>query len=273
MSKQVAVAVIHGMGSQGVSFAEPMITEINQWITKSRKNPDEIAWQPIYWADVLETRQLKYLRDANRNNDLDYVKLRTFVVTAFGDAVAYQRVPTENNTGGKTTYERIHERIERAINDLLQIGLGGQSKPLIVMGHSLGGHIMSNYIWDMQKGHAGTGLSAFERMRSLAGMVTFGCNIPLFTFAFTRITPIKFPAPQLHPDLKRKAKWLNYYDPDDILGYPLKPISPSYRQVVTRDVPINVGGWLSSWNPASHSQYWTDNDFTKPVAKFIASFL
>ena len=88
MSKQVAVAVIHGMGSQGVSFAEPMITEINQWITKSRKNPDEIAWQPIYWADVLETRQLKYLRDANRNNDLDYVKLRTFVVTAFGDAVA-----------------------------------------------------------------------------------------------------------------------------------------------------------------------------------------
>ena len=126
---------------------------------------------------------------------------------------------------------------------------------------------------DVDISHAGTGLSAFERMRSLAGMVTFGSSLPLFSFAFTTITPIKFPAPQLNSDLKKKAKWLNFYDPDDILGYPLKPISPSYRKVVTTDVAINVGGWLSSWNPASHSQYWTDNDFTKPVAQFIAGFL
>ena len=87
MSKQVAVAVIHGMGSQTPAFADELIEEINDRLGRDAAN--RVAWQPIYWADVLETRQLKYLRDANRNNDLDYVKLRTFVVTAFGDAVPF----------------------------------------------------------------------------------------------------------------------------------------------------------------------------------------
>ena len=58
-----------------------------------------------------------------------------------------------------------------------------------------------------------------------------------------------------------------------MLGYPLKPVNPAYRKVITKDIPINVGGILSSWNPMSHSQYWIDNDFTKPVAKFLTRFL
>jgi hypothetical protein len=47
-----------------------------------------------------------------------------------------------------------------------------------------------------------------------------------------------------------KARWLNYYDKDDVLGYPLKPISPSYNAIVNED-----------------------NDFTRPVAQFLADFL
>ena len=73
--------------------------------------------------------------------------------------------------------------------------------------------------------------------------------------------------------LKNKAKWLNYYDPDDILGYPLKSINEPYDNTVSEDIPINVGGLFSSWNPLSHIEYWTDDDFTKPVSKFIKTFL
>ena len=85
--------------------------------------------------------------------------------------------------------------------------------------------------------------------------------------------PIKFPAPGLPSGLKKKARWLNFYDPDDILGYPLKPINSDYRKVVTKDIAINAGGFFSSWNPLSHNGYWKDNDFTKPVSNLIASFL
>ena len=112
-------------------------------------------------------------------------------------------------------------------------------------------------------------------MHTLAGMVTFGCNIPLFTFAYTNVAPIVFPAAELPDpgDVRDKAKWLNYYDPDDVLGYPLKSINAAYDAVVDEDIPINVGGLFSSWNPLSHNKYWTDNDFTKPAAEFIATFL
>ena len=116
-------------------------------------------------------------------------------------------------------------------------------------------------------------LSPFKRMERLAGMITFGCNIPLFTFAHHTVVPITFPAAQLSPSVKAKARWFNFYDPDDVLGYPLRPINSAYRNVVNKDIAINVGGLFSSWNPLSHGAYWTDNNFTKPVARFISSIL
>ena len=58
-----------------------------------------------------------------------------------------------------------------------------------------------------------------------------------------------------------------------VLGYPLKAINSAYAATVNADIAINVGGILTSWNPLSHGKYWTDNDFTNPVADLIASFL
>ena len=104
-------------------------------------------------------------------------------------------------------------------------------------------------------------------------MITFGCNIPLFTFAYEDVKPIKFPAEQLEDPARSKSQWLNFYDPDDLLGYPLKPINDAYDAVVKSDLPINAGSIFTSWNPLSHGGYWTDNDFTNPVSEFIADFL
>ncbi len=130
---------------------------------------------------------------------------------------------------------------------------------------------------DIQQGRGivTPGSGNFQQMKTLAGMITFGCNIPFFTLAYKKadIRPIHFPGDALTPAQKNKARWLNFYDPDDVLGYPLKAINQKYNQVVNNDVAINVGGILSSWNPMSHQKYWTDNDFTKPVVRFIQSWL
>ena len=142
------------------------------------------------------------------------------------------------------------------------------------MAHSLGSIIMSNYVWDIQKGLFNTsGMSAFEKMETLAGIITFGSPLPMFTFAYDPVDAIEFPPAGLSAALKRKAKWLNFFDSDDVLAYPLKQVSPSYEQAVTEDLEINVGGILSSWNPLSHTKYWTDNDFTKPVSRYLAGFI
>ena len=272
MPKELAIVVTHGMGSQNTSFADPMINELDTRIRNLQKNPNKIAWRRIYWQDIVEPAQLRYFRAARNQGDLDYVRLRRLVLTALGDAAAYRKAPRGSSN---TTYTQIHRRIRDEVRRLYRNDLGSQSVPLIVMAHSLGGHIMSNYIWDMQNAAPGTvsSLSSFEKMENLAGMITFGCNIPIFTFAYSPVVPITFPAPQLPNAIKAKAKWLNFYDPDDVLGYPLKPINQAYRSVVNTDMPINAGSIFSSWNPLSHGGYWTDNDFTKPVSRFIARFL
>lgn len=270
MAIELAVLVIHGMGSQeNDHFADDMIDEMKERLSDLDKDPDTVVFQPIYWADIVEPRQKAYLDNAQNNNDLDYIDLRRFMISALGDASAYQKL---EDTNTNTTYEKIHTCIDETLKSLYEDTLSSTSVPVIIMAHSLGGHIMSNYIWDMQKADPAD-VSDFQKLETLCGLLTFGCNIPLFTFSYDNITPITFPPTNLPADLKAKAKWLNYYDPDDILAYPLRSINEPYSQTVSEDIAINVGGLFSMWNPLSHLKYWTDNDFTKPAAKYLAKFL
>lgn len=270
MAKEIAVLILHGMGSQQAGFAEPMIAEVSNRLAGLDKDPAAVAWEPVFWADVLEKRQNQYLRAAVRANNLDFMGLRKFVVSALGDAAAYRRVK------GKATsvYGQIHARVRDAVRRVYANELGHNARPLVFIAHSLGGQIMSNYVWDTQTARSRKG-NVFERMETLAGIITFGCNMPLFTFAHDRgdLKPIRFPGNALPAAVKRKARWLNFYDRDDVLGYPLKPINGAYARVVSRDIVINVGGVLTSWNPLSHEKYWTDSDFTEYVADFLASLL
>ncbi len=96
-----------------------------------------------------------------------------------------------------------------------------------------------------------------------------GCNIPIFVGGFPK-AKIKAVA----TGSKGYAfRWGHYYDPDDVLGWPLKTLSPSYRKAVSRDHAINVGSFLTSWNPLSHLGYWTDSDIIRPVVRDIRSLL
>jgi hypothetical protein len=111
-------------------------------------------------------------------------------------------------------------------------------------------------------------------MKTLAGFVTFGSTIALFTLALTKFQGFTFPPDELAGNVRNAAHWLNIYDPDDVLGYPIKPLCPEYDgNSQIEDRAINVGGLLTSWNPLSHNDYWTDNDFTKPVAKLIEAIV
>lgn len=263
----LSILVIHGMGSQRKFYSHPMRDEIrgrvgDQWA-------DRVRWEEVYWADVLKARQAEYFDEAKQWHDLDFVSLRRFMINSVSDASAYRQTSDTNDT----VYDDIHAKVDVAMDRLDDPA--DSDRPLLVLAHSLGGHIMSNYIWDLQKPGAGpAGASSFRKMETLAGIVTFGCNIPFFTFAYKKseIRPIRFPGDQLSPAIKDLAVWRNYYDPDDILGYPLSPINGKYAKLVD-DIPINVGGIFSSWNPMSHGKYWTDNDLTRPVAELIKAIL
>jgi len=267
MAPEVGVLIIHGMGSQQPDFADGLIAELME---KLGVKAGDVCFEPVYWAPLLAEREGAVWRKLSAECDMDWVKLRKFVLNALGDATAYRYIPGELDC----TYYRIHDKVHEGLKRL-QASLGSDDKPLIVIAHSLGAAIMTNYIWDRQNGkdEGRYGESPFEKMQTLAGLLTFGCNIPLFVLAYDKIECITFPPKELDVHLKAKAKWLNFFDPDDILGWPLKKLSEGYGKAVTADHEINVGGGLTSWNPVSHSEYWTDNNFTRPAAKFIGEFV
>jgi pimeloyl-ACP methyl ester carboxylesterase len=278
MSHKLGVLVIHGMGSHQTDYAQGMIGEVSRRLAERHSDPDAVCWEPVFWSGALQARQDKLWKRLSGGEDLDFVRLRKFMIGAMGDAVAYLGTPTRR----PGTYERIHSIVLGHLKKLRR-NLGGD-KPLVVMAHSLGSVIMSNYIWDRQQRYRSGvyGRTSFERMETLAGLVTFGSSLPLFTLTRYPIVSIRFPSRKLRrffpvgtrsAHIRSAAKWLNFFDADDILGYPLKPISPSYNRNVSRDIEINVGGILSSWNPISHSKYWLDKDFIKPASGVIADLM
>jgi hypothetical protein len=293
MAHKLGVLVLHGMGSPKTTYAAAMIKELSSRLRNLKASPQDICFEAAFVGNVLKARE-EALWKRLSNNRLDFKFIRKFIIHNFGDAVAYQRLSTR----GLDVYTQIHRVILRHLKSLrsnLRKGLpaGAPERPLVLLSHSLGSYMLSNYVWDIQKAVAGLSPNAgpirqkyggndFLEMKTLAGMVTFGCNIPLFSLAYPKFEAITFPSPTLAryfpagtPPAKitAAAQWLNFYDRDDVLGYPLRHLSPSYRATVSKDIQINVGGFLSGWNPKSHTEYWTDNDFTKPVARLLARLL
>ncbi|HVL86330.1 MAG TPA: hypothetical protein VM367_18845 [Pseudonocardia sp.] len=264
----LAVVVIHGIGSSGPGYADGFRAAVSD---RLGADAARVAWAPVLWSDVLGPRQAAYLERARTQARLDWLKLRGFVVEGLGDAAAYSFV--DQPTG---TYVAVHDRIRRRVRELWTGELNRTPVPMVVLAHSLGSHVISSYIWDTQKGKptgADPASSPFERMEWLAGMITFGSTIPLFTFAYDPVTPIAFPGAALPAAVRNRARWLNYYDADDVLGYPLKPLSPEYDAVVDADVVIDVGGLGISMTPLSHGEYWEDRGFVRPVAEYLAGLL
>jgi hypothetical protein len=113
----------------------------------------------------------------------------------------------------------------------------------------------------------GSAHDRFRRLRTLQRLYTTGCNIPLFVAGHQPIEAIKG-----QPSLK----WINFFDEDDVLGWPLQPLSPSYAQRV-EDVPVNAGSGLVgtltlSWNPLSHLGYWSEPQVLRHIAASIRQF-
>ena len=273
-TKKLAIGVIHGMGSQGatrppssdtLTFSKDLARLVERDVGTAKFNTD-VAWREIFWSDILQGRQLNYLKRIKRRTDFDDV--RKFVLCNLSDASAYR--PTAGNDAD--TYGAIHNRVRTTIAELEADCEDGA--PLILLAHSLGGHILSNYMYDLSK-NPGSVPSAFQQMKRLMFFVTFGCNIPVFVFAYPPedVTPIARPGTGLPPDKTMNPWWYNFYDRDDVLGYPLKDIGPKYKALVDagelRDVSVNAGNPLVAWTPLSHNAYWKDADVVDPIRRLV----
>ncbi len=271
MTRKVAFLTIHGMGDTDEYYYKPLKKRL---VKSLGDNWDKVSFQSIYYQPLVQDNQEAYFNRVCKK--LDWLKMRKFVLYGFSDAggLEYSR----NIPGSVYTkvQETIFEALGKAYNDV------GPDGEVVLIAQSLGCQVLSNYIWDAAKpesqnithGVWGSDLWReldqdelnFRRLKSLKVLITTGCNIPIFVAGLNRenITPIAAPNTQFI--------WENYYDDDDVLGWPLSELSEAYSDIV-EDKEINAGGVFSRWTPFSHTKYWTDSDVIDPVSAHVKRLL
>ncbi|WP_223668876.1 hypothetical protein [Kangiella shandongensis] len=270
--KRLVVAIIHGIASEDKHYStEFKHRVVEHYLKGDRKNrmEDDLLFHEIYWGDLIQGVNEELLQRLDYRNELTYTSVRQLFVDFMNLALAY------NNSSDSGLYQAIHNRIADSMKKLsAHRHVDADNTPVVLLAHSFGSVIMSHYIQDLRNAGAGnekvSNMTCVERFETLAGLITFGSPLAIYDSLTERLpAPIEKTGHKLDPELKARAKWLNFYDKDDIVAYPMKSISDDYEKVVSADHEINVGSAATSWNPACHTGYWEDKDFYRPVANYL----
>jgi len=261
MSHPIAIAFIHGIGRTEPGYSAAIQRALTRRFARlvGRESPDaarELVFEEVNWSAALQLREDRLWRRLLPDGPMRYKRLRRFLVDFAADAVAYQPAPSD-----RTAYDAVHREVAGRLARLAE--RAGPKAPLCVIAHSLGTVIASNYLYDLMKQErsfmcpsvrAIINGTPMERGETFSLFYTLGSPIALWSLRFPRFgEPVRFPSSALahhHPGLI--PAWINVYDPDDVIGYPLQALNSSYRAAVTEDIPEYAGTIFTSWNP--HSQ-------------------
>jgi hypothetical protein len=306
MAQPVAIVFVHGIHTFAPGYHAGMQDAIEARLPKHLR--EFVTYRSVFWAERVRRRQKEYLDAVAEKNLFSVSPYRSLVVQGLGDAAAYQKTKSYKNS----CYYEIQSDIRAVLESLDDAAQPG--RPLIFVGHSLGCHIISSFIWDVNTiknwdeerlsneneeirafaDYLRNG-SPFRRLDTLAGLVMMGSNMPLFTFTFgpSRILPITssrdpseppgFPGRALEPSLRDRARWLNYYSRNDLLGYPLKPLNDAYAsEPRLEDIEVASEGLLMRAVGAvapplaafrAHTGYWQNRRVVRGTADLVASIV
>jgi alpha-beta hydrolase superfamily lysophospholipase len=275
MAHPIAVAFIHGIGRTEPGYSAPMQRELERAFgERSSSSSDGLVFEEVNWSAALQNREDLLYERLDEAGPLGWGKLRHFMVDFAADAIAYQPAVSD-----RSAYDAVHLEVARTLARLAE--RAGPRAPLCIVAHSLGTVIASNYIYDLAKKRnsflshevrAAIGRSPLERGETLTLLYTLGSPIALWSLRYPKFgQPIPFPPRRLgrhHPDLA--ARWVNVYDPDDVIGYPLRELNAAYRRAVTQDRPVSAGSIWTGWTPLSHVGYWDNARLAASIASDLA---
>ncbi len=287
----VVLLTVHGMGETPRDYAADLEQRLLAQIGARFKQ--QVDLRPVFYQDILQPNERevweRITASAGGQKTVRFANLRKFLLFGFGDAAGLEN--RKEDAG--SVYELAQMEIAKTLLDAFRAN--GADTPLVLLAHSLGCQVLSSYIYDAQKAKSGLPVAAgvwrdidhwshalqgralsaaeksFLRCESALGWITTGCNIPIFVAAHKEMTIIPIAPP------RASFKWLNLYDPDDVLGWPLQPLSQGYRQLV-EDRAINAGHGVidlivRSWNPLSHEVYWRDKQVLAALGLMLTQLM
>jgi hypothetical protein len=305
-SDKLAVLFIHGVGIREPDYARSAIRELRKAFaasTRSRAANDDLIIESAYWAPAVMEREDLLMRRAfpdrvggwfsGLNNlthrvsngssvamvplalsglvrhvpgipKIHWPTLRWAVSNFVGDIVSYQITPNS-----RVVYDAVHARVDEALARLAQ---QAPDAPLVVVAHSLGSVIASDHFYDLAKGRRVAGSTPLERGETFTSFYTLGSPMALWMERFGDYSaPVEIPGKRSDdPVIAAAAEWINFYDADDVLAFPLKGLSEDYDQAVDEDRSVSVGAPLIGLSPVSHVAYWNDKAVLRPIANSLA---
>ena len=256
MKKHIVILTIPGIGTHKTGYSEGFQEDLEKHARNTAfiGNYTVLETLPFACTDIDENQKILFARLKAENKLGGILSMRKLVLEAFGDGVAFEH----NACRRDSSYHRIHIYMKECIEYANSLLRKYDNAELVILSSSLGCHILSTYIWDVDKSGGifeYTPITEDNNLRNLRYLATIGCNIPLFVSGLDEN--------QVKSIDKRNERftWDNYYDRDDVLGWPLQQLSDSYNALVN-DHEINSGLYIGS-----HVKYWDDNDFTKPFTE------
>ena len=188
---------------------------------------------------------------------------RYFMTFFVGDAIAYV---DENNNG-------IRESVWKTISTSLGVGVNAEIPKYSIISHSLGSVIAFDYAFSLlepkkknQKPYfsfTSNNLTQGDLEKLQKGfqhLITFGSPIALFWMRNKDLWDNNFAA--LKNPIKGEGRlWLNYWDNDDLVAYPLEKFFEGKEGHID-DIRVETGLTM----PWAHTGYWKDSELINDLA-------
>lgn len=268
MAKKLGIILILGLGreydqegeAQGpisisgkdkTAEAKAIAADLETALRQKGIEKEQVKIAPIFYHKILgesEARIIGRLKTSEAH--LAMKSAREAMLAAFADATSYLNRAKDPNSA----YAKVHAYIQETLRQEFD---EKSDWTFVVLAGSLGCAIISNYIWDANLENNKNPESIWKyttpgpdvALQNLGLMISWGCNLPLFLAGEA--------VPKNFKPFDENFEWFNFYDKDDILGWPLSILKDSkagkysFGYVKDREIVVK-GGAL----PLVHEKYW-----------------
>lgn len=187
--------------------------------------------------------------------------LRYFMTYFLGDVVAY--VSENDNHIRSTVWSQIEPELKKGI-------------PYTIIAHSLGSIIAFDYLFDLfERNKLFDPINQDEEtiktlQKNFRNFFTLGSPVGLFILRKGELWMENNKFKEIKNPVKDDGRiWLNFYDDQDIIAFPLERLfaqNPVNASRSLKDIPVETGNLVAN----SHTNYWQNSKVAEEIAKALA---